>query len=235
MSGFIHSPINSQRLHGRLVFLSASRPVLERGAAYFEGVDPLLIANAAQKAAETLFGASGGILFGGHPTITPLVLSVVRDYVRKTSTGDSRRVQLFQSELFRGSEPEEVRTLLEEGFAEVHWIKATGDRKESLTAMRREMLKAGPVACILIGGMEGVYAPGSDLSEFEMFRTMWKGRPVYPIAAAGGASRILWEAMRDGKEEVSWEYRVISPEDLVRPEFSFLMSRIVDDIIVHLE
>ena len=59
----------------RRVFLSASFPSGKRGTR-FEPFDPGAIADAVTAVARAVLVAKGRLLLGGHPTITPLVLTV---------------------------------------------------------------------------------------------------------------------------------------------------------------
>jgi hypothetical protein len=45
--------------------------------------------------------------------------------------------------------------------------------------------ETGPVAAIFVGGMSGI------LTEYQMFRDMFPGRPTYALGRPGGAARML--------------------------------------------
>lgn len=76
------------------IFLSASFPSGERGKRFMP-YDASGIANAVSAFARAILCSKGRLLFGGHPTITPLVLMIARELRVK------RSVVVFQSEWFR--------------------------------------------------------------------------------------------------------------------------------------
>ncbi len=163
----------------RTVFLSASFPTGERGEA-FPASDPAAVADAVTATIRTIFDANGRLVFGGHPTITPLVLHVAGD------RGYRGGVDVYQSRWFRGEVPQETLRLEQLGFGRIHWIPAAATLQESLRAMRTQMLRESkPVGAIFIGGMEGIR------DEWEMFATLAPGRPRIALGAPGGASADL--------------------------------------------
>jgi len=233
MDHAIWSRIHSQSLSGKYVFLSASFPNPARRRDYFESSSPFEITDATVEAAAAILAAGGKLLSGGHPTIAPLLLSVARDFLEDLPVDVDRPVHVFQSSYFEDDIPEETRLLEEEGAGEIHFTKRHGQREESLLIMRREMLRMRPVAAILIGGMEGVYDVNSPHSEYTLFTELCAGRPVYPIAATGGAARLLWEALMRGKESMRWSYSSIELNECESRVYPYLMTRIIEDIIAH--
>lgn len=236
MTQAILSRIYSKALTGRLVFLSTSFPKAERDTRFLSTARPFAIADAVIAAARAIFGAKGGIVFGGHPTISPLILSVARDYLGDFLEGERPYVHVYQSEFFKDDVPDETKRLVQEGMGVIHTTPAVkGDREKSLELMRYNMLETQPIAGIFIGGMEGVYSEGARASEFALFKEVRKGCPVYPIGGPGGASRILLERLLGDRETMTWKYKVIDIEDLAKPRpYTLLMRNIVSDIIAHL-
>ena len=80
-------------LHGETVFLSASFPSGKRGERFMP-YDPSGIADAVSAFSRAILGSNGTLAFGGHPTITPLVLMISRELRVK------RSVIVFQSSWF---------------------------------------------------------------------------------------------------------------------------------------
>src|SRR5205823_12719237 len=68
-------------LNSCTVFLSASFPSRERSARFFESADPNEITQALVAACRAVLSASGRIVFGGHPSVTPLVMMVAEEYL----------------------------------------------------------------------------------------------------------------------------------------------------------
>ena len=164
----------------RHVFLSASFPSGERGAG-FEPFDPGAIADAVTAVVRAVLVAKGRLLFGGHPTITPLVLMVASELNAKGA------VDVFQSQWFNDQITREMRALQEAGFAAIHWTPERATRQESLQTMREAMLghDRKPVAGVFVGGMEGV------LEEYDLFRKFQPRVPRISLVGPGGAAAKL--------------------------------------------
>ena len=79
-------------LHQATVFLSASFPSGERGEK-FKPYDPSGIADAVSALARSVFASNGRLLFGGHPTITPLILMIASEKQMRNS------VDIYQSKV----------------------------------------------------------------------------------------------------------------------------------------
>lgn len=229
----VASRIYSKKLRGKWVFISASFPAPDRAREYFESANPFRITDATIAAARAIFGASGGVLFGGHPTISPLVLSVGREFLSDFDEDQRPYVLIFQSKFFEERIPDETVALVREGIGKIVWVEADpGGREESLRRLRVAMLERGPVAGIFIGGMEGVYREGDSRSEFYMFRDICKGRPAYPVGTTGGASAILLQKLAEKKEQIGWKWSRVNFEELARPvAFNTTMRKVVEDII----
>lgn len=115
----------------RTVFLGASFPSGERGAG-FEPYDPAGIGDAVSTLARALLDAGATLVFGAHPTISPLVLYIAHEL-------DARgQVVIYQSEYFRSRVPRETLALHEHGYGLIVWTpEVAGDAGASVTAMRR--------------------------------------------------------------------------------------------------
>lgn len=158
------------------VFLSASIPKKGRGN-FDDTADPFLIQCAVRELVTACLGR-WRIVWGGHPSITPMVHAICVDM----GVRDFRLVELYQSRYFEEQYPEENR------FFEPHYTpKVSGDMNASLTLMRTEMLSRPNLrAAFFIGGMEGIY------EEFNLFNQFHGNDSiVYALTAPGGASRDL--------------------------------------------
>lgn len=199
-------------LAGRAVFLSASVPSRARAERYHvvPGAGPQL-EEAALRVAGAVFQAGGTLVFGGHPSISPLIGYLCAQYqlpepaeaaiaarTLRESTGP--RVVLWQSEAFRDTWAEPSRRLATMPGVTVRWTPAIDGElfdtsrlgspqcQKSLAHMREAMIEAtAPVAMVAIGGMEGIE------DEFEIFRKLRETAPVYALPSTGGAARILAE------------------------------------------
>lgn len=156
------------------IFLSASVPVAGRGH-YHETANPFLIQCAVRELVISVI-RTHRIVWGGHPSITPMIWSICEDL--QVDYADS--VVLYQSLFFKDRFPEENAR-----FGNVVFTDAVnGDRESSLAAMRAAMLSRDDlVAAVLIGGMEGVEA------ELALFQQFHPSGAVVPVASPGGAAR----------------------------------------------
>ena len=120
-------------LHRATIFLSASFPSGNRGER-FRPYDPSGIADAVSAFTRAILSGNGKLVFGGHPTITPLVLMIAREL----SVTDS--VIVFQSAWFRHIRIPEVDEIQSERLGVIHWTKSADDLERSLRIMRNEMI-----------------------------------------------------------------------------------------------
>ena len=180
-----------ERVNEWAVVLAASYPPRE----YKSKADSHEIAAAVKAFIGAVFHKGWRILFGGHPTISPLVLMIAREYGRRGS------VTIFQSAYFKNHPGAATQSLAAEHFGRIVLIpndpaEPIPKRDEladptkcpkSLSAMRGAMLsEPNIVGLVLIGGDTGL---GEELA---LFRTIMPKRPVIPIAAPGGiASELL--------------------------------------------
>lgn len=109
----------------RSIFLSASFP--SRESAYFERCDPVLIQSALSSCLHTVLG-NKHLVFGGHPSITPLVLTACETL----GVQEDGVVTIFQSLFFKRHFPKENSR-----FAIVLNSPDLGDREHSLALMRQ--------------------------------------------------------------------------------------------------
>ena len=120
------------------VLLSSSFPQGDRGKG-FEPFDTASIADAVTHTARTLLGHRCILVFGAHPTISPIVLMLAREL------GVPNSVEIHQSQRFRGRIPAETKLLASEGYGKIIWSRGTRreNRVRSLTRMRRSMIGEG--------------------------------------------------------------------------------------------
>ena len=213
-------------LRGQHVFLSASFPSGERGEK-FQPYDAAAVADAVAAVVRAIFAMDGRVVFGGHPTITPLVLMVGGEFKLK------ERVDIFQSKLFEDKITPETKMLIDSGIGCLHWTRRCETpvgswspalmRKEildgSLALMREEMLNSirrSAVAAVFVGGMEGIS------EEYEYCKKLLPQVPKIPIAGPGGAAAQL--PMADVR-------KLGVDEELIRSEcYPFVAARVINSI-----
>jgi hypothetical protein len=164
------------------IFLSASIP--QPGRQFYGTADPLLIHHAV-RAFLTLSLGRRRIVWGGHPSITPMVQAACQSLGVNYATA----VTLYQSEQFRGQFPVENND-----FPEVVYTPKEADLPSSLRVMREQMLGRDDLkAAVFIGGMEGI------LEEYDIFVKAHPDAAIVPVPRPGGASREV--AVRLGYNE----------------------------------
>lgn len=161
------------------IFLSASVPLEERDPKFFETADVIAIRDAVIALASTvLTNKEYRLIWGGHPSITPLITLVLDRYDLKMSD----RVILYQSREFEKFFPPENEDV---------GVRKITDKKEnrdaSLLLMRQMMINTYEYeAAVFIGGMEGV------LDEYAMFQEQHPEALCLPIASTGAAAQLLF-------------------------------------------
>ncbi|NBV47269.1 MAG: hypothetical protein EBR86_16940 [Planctomycetia bacterium] len=204
--------VSAKPLAGHAVFLSASVPSPDRAEKYRLIPDAFArIEEAVLRVAGAVFHAGGTLVFGGHPSISPLIGYLCAQYQPQLAAEgeppqgrrDERepagpRVVMWQSEAYLDSWAEPSERLATMPGVSVNWTPAVnGERydpelrgvpqcEESLKLMRRKMIDGTqPVAMVAIGGMEGVEM------ELAIFQELRHGRPVYVLTSTGGAAAVL--------------------------------------------
>lgn len=182
------------------IFLSASVPLHGR-APFDQDCEPQMIQSAVSALATVALGRRT-IVWGGHPSITPMLWASAQDLGVQYATA----VQLFQSKFFaREDFPDENRH-----FANVTYVDSIeNDLANSLRIMREEMIRSAPFdAAVFIGGMEGIR------DEHAIFIALHPHAKCLPIAITGGATRIL-----------AAKLQYVLPADLGPLDFVSLMYR----------
>lgn len=184
-------------LRDKTIFLSASKP--SREPELFPVVESaaLEIEEAVLALARAVFAEKGRLVFGAHPSITPLVTDVATEYF--PPSWDNKRqdppVVVYQSKAFLDEIPEATRQLGRLGYARIEMTEIQGGEKydpapprreqclASLAHMRQRMFaETRPVAMVAAGGMQGI------VREARLFLDMFPGARVYFLRTSGGAS-----------------------------------------------
>lgn len=160
------------------IFLSASIPIESRNPKYFDTADIIAIRDSVIALA-TLVLPEYRLIWGGHPSITPLI----RYVAEKNGFSLEEHVELYQSLFFSNQFPKDNSHI-----ETIRYIEAKGDIDGSIKLMREKMLEEKNfVAGIFIGGMEGVER------EYKMFHQLYPEAILLSIASTGAAAKIIYE------------------------------------------
>lgn len=161
------------------IFLSASVPLPDRDHKYIETADIIAIRDAVIALSTTVLQYHR-IIWGGHPSITPLIYYVMT----KLNLNIQDNVKLYQSKLFEKFFPDDNNKFQNVILTEI----IENDRDLSLKHMRERMFSENDfVAAVFIGGMEGIE------EEYNMFRGYHSDALLLPIASTGAATKIVYD------------------------------------------
>ena len=179
------------------IFLSASIPLPERDEKYIGTADIIAIRDAVI-ALTTVVLPHHRLIWGGHPSITPLIYYVME----RLNLNIQEHITLYQSRFFEKYFPEDNNKFENIVFTDV----VDNDREKSLLYMRHKMLDESEFSAgIFIGGMEGVE------EEYDMFIEKHPKALVLPIASTGaGAKKIYDERFTDNNERLVKGYAYMS-------------------------
>lgn len=196
---------------GDVIFLSASVPVRK---GWVEDAKPAEIEEAIVSIARAVFARKGRLLFGGHPSVSPLVAAVAGEYFAADSERRIRPIVTFQSRFYEGRLPDETTEMARMGWSAIEWTPKADGPDLSLRLMRDRMLLGRgeafarnglrpPRAMIAVGGMDGVR---DEAYAFLCARRKWEVRDVprvYLFKSGGGAAARLLDH-RDRLESRLW-------------------------------
>lgn len=158
----------------RSIFLSASVPAY--GREFFDTCHPYQIHTAVRSLLLLTLGRRH-IVFGGHPSITPMMHSACQNF----GITNIDCATIYQSDFFKEEFPLENRE-----FVNIRLIPAEAELIDSVASMRHHMLTENQFSAgIFIGGMKGI------IDEYNMFRTHFPGAKIVAVRAGGGASATL--------------------------------------------
>ncbi|MGB8910164.1 MAG: hypothetical protein WCC84_15570 [Candidatus Cybelea sp.] len=192
-----------------VIFLSASVPSTKRAERYLRVPDcQLHIEEAVVSLARAVFSHGGRLVFGGHPTIVPLVSMVAAEYRPTGWLGHAEQpapmVVVYQSSAYEDVVTDGQRRMVEMGLAQERRVEAVAGEKfdpdrrgepqceQSLAVMRERMIvETNPDAMVCAGGMEGVE------KELDMYTRLKPYNSVWLLAFTGGATAIAAERYRN--------------------------------------
>lgn len=160
-------------------FLSASIPYPDRDTKYFDTADIVSIRDAV-RALATVVIPKAHLVWGGHPSITPLI----RFVMGKMNVDLKTHVTLYQSLFFEEYFPPDNFA-----FENIAQTEKRNNRGESLELMRSKLINENDFKVgVFIGGMEGIN------DEYLMFKERHPNALILPIASTGAAARILYDS-----------------------------------------
>lgn len=161
------------------IFLSASVPVIGRAEGkYLKTADVIAIRDAVIALVSVAL-PKYHLIWGGHPSITPLITNVLRHSNKDVNNS----VTEYQSMNYVKVFPDENKYVVHKVYTE-----NLGDKEKSLALMRRQMIDDNEyAAAFFIGGMDGVE------NEYERFVKSHPKAKVFPVASTGAAALMLYE------------------------------------------
>lgn len=178
------------------IFLSASIPLPERDEKYIGTADIIAIRDAVIALTSVVL-PHHRLIWGGHPSITPLIYYVME----KLNLNIQEHMILYQSRFFEKYFPKDNNKFENIVFIDI----IDNDREKSLKKMREKMIENEFSAGIFIGGMEGVE------EEYDMFIKKHPNALVLPIASTGAAARKIYnEKFIDKNERLVKDYAYMS-------------------------
>ncbi len=164
----------------KTIFLSASIPLQERHAKYYDTADIIAIRDAVIALA-TVVLPKHRLVWGGHPSITPIIYYVME----RLNLNIQEHVTLYQSKYFEHLFPEDNNK-----FKNVVLTENTGEIQSSILLMRQRMFSENDFSAgIFIGGMDGIEV------EFNMLKEAHPNAILLPIASTGAASLIVYDKL----------------------------------------
>jgi hypothetical protein len=161
------------------VFLSASIPYPDRDKKFYDTADIVSIRDAV-RALATVVIPKAHLIWGGHPSITPLI----RFVMDRMNIDLKEHITLYQSLFFEEYFPPDNFA-----FENIVLTEKRNNRDESLKLMRSKLINENDFkVAIFIGGMEGIN------DEYIMFKERHPDAMILPIASTGAAAQILYES-----------------------------------------
>lgn len=172
--------ISPRALAGRRVFVSASMPDPEDAADAAHTLAPFLVTFI-----QTMVDLGATVVFGGHPTITPLVHKAIVDIAAE---GAGVELHLAAVWVTHGGLPKEAED--RRVFRAVKIYGKGHDPAEDVAALRDHMIRPGLDAAVFVGGKTRDFIgtrPGI-IDEYERFRTACPAGLAFVLGLGGGAA-----------------------------------------------
>lgn len=170
------------------IFLSASVP--NAGSEYYKDCNPVLIQSALRSFLFSVLGRKH-LVFGGHPSITPLILAVCEEL----GVENKKAVSLFQSKYFEKDFPVENSQ-----FENLIITPRLDTLARSVAQLRKQMFATYTYdAAVFIGGKEGVKF------EYKLFRRAFPLAKVLTLKSPGGAAATIGGSVLEDDEILDYD------------------------------
>lgn len=174
--------VAAQALAGRRVFLSAAMPDSDEGEIAAPYLAPFVVTFI-----QTMVELGATVVFGGHPSVTPLVHKAIVNIAAEGGSG----IELHQAKRWIDDLPEEAKD--RRVFPKVKWHGDGGEVKSDIAALRSGMIRPGLDAAVFVGGKINSSFTAADkpgiIDEFDRFRDACPEKPAYVLGLGGGAAR----------------------------------------------
>jgi len=162
------------------IFLSASTPLPERDPKFYNTSDIIAIRDSVIALATSVIPRHR-LVWGGHPSITPLI-----NYVsQKLELDIQEHIAIYQSKFFERFYPEDNNQ-----FENIFQTENLGERDDSLLLMRETMFNSCQFSAgIFIGGMDGV------VDEYKLFRQLQPEALIIVLESTGAAAKIIYDEL----------------------------------------
>lgn len=159
------------------IFLSASVPLEERHPKYYDTADIIAIRDAVIALTQVVL-PHHRLIWGGHPSITPLINYVMEKFELNIQAHVTLYQTLFFEKLFPADNNKFENIIFTENF---------NDPNLSVANMRKRIFSENDFAAgVFIGGMDGI-----DI-EFDLLRDYHPKALLFPVASTGAAARIVY-------------------------------------------
>lgn len=170
------------------IFLSASIPSPDRHKKFYDTADIVAIRDSV-RALATVVIPQAHLIWGGHPSITPLI----RYVLDRLKVNLKDHVTLYQSLFFEDKFPDDNFA-----FENIVLTAKANTLSQSLSIMRETIMEENHFqAAIFIGGMDGID------DEFNLFSHYYPDKPVFPLASTGAAAGILYDKLKQNGYELN--------------------------------
>ena len=184
LASYVGAASGGAQLTGARVLLSAAMPS-EAEEIQLANVTlaPFVVA-----LVQALAALGATLVFGGHPSITPLV------HEARGQAGHGGAVELFQARSWQGAKATLSQQILDGPlFKRVSWHGQGTNPTDDLAAMRDAMITPTLDAAVFVGGKTTGFIgdrPGIH-DEHDRFVAACPGKPAFLLHLAGGAARTL--------------------------------------------
>jgi hypothetical protein len=178
----IHNHITPLSLRGKRIFLSAAMPDKSEAEVAKQTLRPFIVTFI-----QTMVGLGATVVFGGHPSVTPLVYKAIVDH----KIENIQAIELHQARMWIGELPAvaEDRAV----FGSIHWHGDGHDPAEDIAALRTAMISPGLDGAVFIGGkcLESKTSIPGIVDEYQRFCAACPDSKAFVLGLALGAARSL--------------------------------------------